>query len=112
MNPLSHRLALGLGVAFAAAAMLGLSCRGLPTFLPDLAHRPERPLPVSGAQGPLSAAQSRAIRQRLQQGGQPLQTLFERDPAASDAIELAAWQRRGPVLPLQEWFGRLWETWR
>jgi cardiolipin synthase len=43
--------------------------------------------------------------------GQQVQTMFERDLAASDAIELAAWQRRGPALRVQEWFGRLWEYW-
>ena len=43
--------------------------------------------------------------------GQQLQAMFERDLAASDAIELAAWERRSPVLRVQEWFGRLWEYW-
>jgi hypothetical protein len=43
--------------------------------------------------------------------GQQVQTMFERDLAASDAIELAAWKRRSPVLHVQEWFGRLWEYW-
>jgi hypothetical protein len=37
--------------------------------------------------------------------------MFERDLAASDGIELAAWKRRSPVLHVQEWFGRLWEYW-
>ena len=43
--------------------------------------------------------------------GQQVQTMFDRDLAASDAIELAAWERRSPALHVQEWFGRLWEYW-
>jgi cardiolipin synthase len=43
--------------------------------------------------------------------GQQLQAMFDRDLALSDAIELAAWERRSPALHLQEWFGRLWEYW-
>ena len=43
--------------------------------------------------------------------GQQVQTMFERDLAASDAVELAAWERRSPALRMQEWFGRLWEYW-
>jgi cardiolipin synthase len=43
--------------------------------------------------------------------GQQLQAMFDRDLAASDAIELAAWERRSPKLRVQEWFGRLWEYW-
>jgi cardiolipin synthase len=43
--------------------------------------------------------------------GQQVQTMFERDLRASDAIELAAWERRSPALRVQEWFGRMWEYW-
>lgn len=43
--------------------------------------------------------------------GQQVQAMFDRDPAASDAIELAAWERRSPALHVQEWFGRPWEHW-
>ena len=43
--------------------------------------------------------------------GQQVQTMFDRDLAASDAIELATWERRSPALRVQEWFGRLWEYW-
>jgi hypothetical protein len=35
--------------------------------------------------------------------GQQLQAMFDRDLALSDAIELAAWERRSPALHLQEW---------
>jgi cardiolipin synthase len=43
--------------------------------------------------------------------GQQVQAMFDRDLAASDAIELTAWERRSPALHVQEWFGRLWEYW-
>jgi cardiolipin synthase len=43
--------------------------------------------------------------------GQQVQAMFDRDLAASDAIELAAWERRSAALHVQEWFGRLWEYW-
>ena len=41
----------------------------------------------------------------------PGQTMFDRELAASDAIELAAWECRSPALHVQEWLGRLWEYW-
>ena len=43
--------------------------------------------------------------------GHQVQTMFDRDLAASDEIELAAWERRSPALQVKEWFGRLWEYW-
>ena len=43
--------------------------------------------------------------------GQQVQAMFDRDLAASNAIDLAAWRRRSPTLHVQEWFGRLWEYW-
>jgi cardiolipin synthase len=43
--------------------------------------------------------------------GQQVQAMFDRDLAVSDAIELAARERRSPALHVQEWFGRLWEYW-
>ena len=43
--------------------------------------------------------------------GQQVQTMFDRDLAASDAVEPAAWERRSSAFRVQEWFGRLWEYW-
>ncbi len=80
-----HRLALWLGSAFILIAALGLSCSSLPTFVPDLAHTARRPVPLTGAQGPLSAARSQAILQRLQKGGQPTD-IFSRHLALEEAI--------------------------
>ena len=58
-----------LNPASAPAGLLALSCSSLRKFVPDLSHRPARTVPLEGASGPLSAAQSRAILQRLQRGG-------------------------------------------
>jgi cardiolipin synthase len=43
--------------------------------------------------------------------GSQLQAMFDQDLAASDAIILEAWERRGWQLRLKEWFGRAWEYW-
>jgi cardiolipin synthase A/B len=77
--------ALGLYVAVITAVMLCLSCSSLPTFVPDLARQPARPVPLEGEHGPLSAAQSRAILQRLERGGQPTD-IFSRHLALEAAI--------------------------
>ena len=39
---------------------------------------------------------------------QQMQAAFARDMAASDAIELASWERRSRLLRLKEWTARLW----
>lgn len=43
--------------------------------------------------------------------GKQVQTMFDKDLAASDAITLARWQRRALDLRLKEWFARVWEYW-
>jgi cardiolipin synthase len=43
--------------------------------------------------------------------GHQVQTMFERDLAASDAITLDQWKQRAIHLRLKEWFARLWEYW-
>jgi cardiolipin synthase len=101
MKPLSHRRAFGLCVALLTAAMLGMSCSSLPTIVPDLAQGPARPVPISGAHGPLSAAQSRAILQRLQRGGQPT-GIFERHLAVEEAIAGSPLTTGNRVLLLQD----------
>ncbi len=43
--------------------------------------------------------------------GKQVQTMFDKDLAASDAITLEQWERR-PLGPrLKEWFARIWEYW-
>lgn len=85
MKTQSRRRALALRVALITAVMLGLSCSSLPTFVPDLARRPVRPVPLEGASGPLSAEQSRAVLQRLQLGAEPTD-IFSRHLALEEAI--------------------------
>lgn len=80
-----RRRAFGLCLALLTAGLLGLSCSSLPTFVPDLAQRPAKPVPLEGASGPLSAAQSRAVLQRLQSGGEPTD-IFSRHLALEEAI--------------------------
>ena len=43
--------------------------------------------------------------------GRQLQAMFDRDLAASEAITLEAWQRRGLDLRVKELFARAWEYW-
>jgi len=43
--------------------------------------------------------------------GAQLQALFDKDLAASDAIDLDQWRRRALDLRLKEWFARIWEYW-
>jgi cardiolipin synthase A/B len=85
MNSQRYRRNLWLCVALITTAMFGLSCSSLPTIVPDLAHRPSRPIPIDGAHGPLSAERSRAILERLSRGGQPTD-IFSRHLAREDAI--------------------------
>jgi cardiolipin synthase len=43
--------------------------------------------------------------------GKQVQTMFDKDLAASDAITLERWQRRSLDLRLKELFARVWEYW-
>ena len=43
--------------------------------------------------------------------GEQVQTMFDKDLAASDAITLERWQRRSLDLRLKELFARVWEYW-
>ncbi|MFY7856059.1 MAG: phospholipase D-like domain-containing protein [Rubrivivax sp.] len=43
--------------------------------------------------------------------GRQVRAMFEQDLAASTAVTLESWRRRGLVLRLHEWFARLWEYW-
>ena len=65
---------------------LGLgACGSLPTISPDLAHRSRTPAQLKGARGPLSAAQSKAVIDQLQNSGKPTD-LFDRHLAVEEAI--------------------------
>ncbi len=66
--------------------MLGMAgCSSLPTFVPDLSRRSGPPVQLEGAGGPLSAAQSKAILERLQSRSAET-SIFERHLALEEAI--------------------------
>ncbi len=74
---------LALGLCSAALALA--SCTSLPTLAPDLA-RPSRPaVQLEGARGLLTAAQSKAVLDRLKSSGRPTDVL-ERHLALEEAI--------------------------
>jgi cardiolipin synthase len=80
-RPLSTRIG-----PWVTSALLGLAgCSSLPTIVPDLRLAPLTAVPLQGAAGPLSAAQSRAVLDRLAQGGQPTE-IFERHLAREQAL--------------------------
>jgi cardiolipin synthase len=73
-------------VRLMALAMFGLvGCSSLPTVVPDLARRSSTPPQLQGAQGPLSAARSKAVLDGLASRGQPT-NIFDRHLALEEAI--------------------------
>ncbi len=74
---ITHWLAFGL-------LFLG-GCSSLPTIVPDLARRPVSAVQLQGARGPLTAAQSKAVLDRLQSRGTPTDVL-ERHLALEEEI--------------------------
>jgi len=81
--PSRHGVAMRL---FALLLLLGLvACQSLPTIVPDLARRPGPPVQLEGVRGPLSAAQSQAILQRLEGTG-PETGIFDRHLAREEAF--------------------------
>jgi len=75
---------LATSVLLAGLGCLG-GCSSLPVIVPDLAYRPQSAVQLEGARGPLSAAQSKAILERLSRGGQPTD-IFSRHLAHEEAI--------------------------
>ena len=79
---------LGRGVSFVSSLVLVLAiaaCSSLPTIVPDMARRSGAPVQLEGARGPLSAAQSKAVLDRLQSAGKATD-IFERHLALEEAI--------------------------
>ncbi len=71
---------------WALAASLWLSgCSSLPTFVPDLSRRAVPPVQLAGSRGLLTAAQSKAVLDRLGRLGRPTD-IFERHLALEEAI--------------------------
>ncbi len=60
-------------------------CASLPRIVPDLARREAPAVQLAGAQGPLSAARSRAVLEQLASRGRPTD-IFERHLALEEAI--------------------------
>lgn len=74
------------GLVLSLFVLLGLSaCSSLPTIVPDLARHSAPAVRVEGARGPLSAAQSQAILNRLALRGQDTD-IFTRHLALEEAI--------------------------
>lgn len=62
-----------------------IGCSSLPTMVPDLVQRPVRPVQLHGVGGPLTAAQSKAVLNRLKSRGTDTD-IFERHLAVEEAI--------------------------
>ncbi|MFN0316740.1 MAG: phospholipase D-like domain-containing protein, partial [Burkholderiales bacterium] len=77
------------------------SCSTLPRIVPDLARRSGPPVPVEGARGPLSAAQSKAILDGLKSRGQDT-GIFDRHLALEEAITGSPLTTGNKVLLLQD----------
>ncbi|MDD2713366.1 MAG: phospholipase D-like domain-containing protein, partial [Simplicispira sp.] len=75
------KLVLGLSLA-AGLTACGAS---LPILVPDLAVRPAKPVQIEGARGPLTAAQSKAVLDRLR-ARSPETDIFTRHLAVEEAI--------------------------
>jgi cardiolipin synthase len=60
-------------------------CSSLPTIVPDMAMRPDRPVQLEGARGPLTAQQSKAVLDRLKSGGKET-GILDRHLALAEAI--------------------------
>lgn len=68
------------------ALLLGLGgCSSLPTVVPDLSRNTRPAVQLDGARGPLSAAQSKAVLDKLSARGEPT-SIFERHLALEEAI--------------------------
>ena len=67
-----------------AFAALG-GCGTLPTIVPDMAAQRARPVRLESARGPLSAQQSKAILERLKNGGEET-SIFDRHLALEQGI--------------------------
>lgn len=77
----------GRVAGFLATVFLGClaGCGSLPTIVPDMGMRPERPVQLEGAFGPLSSQQSKAILDRLKSGGEQT-SIFDRHLALEQGI--------------------------
>ena len=88
-----------------AGLLLGLAgcigCSSLPTLVPDLAPPRLNVVPLQGARGPLSAAQSKAVLDRLASRGHET-NIFDRQLALEQAIVGSSLTAGNPVQLLQD----------
>ncbi len=102
---LPHWLSAGLSVGLPASLLTGLllltGCASLPTIVPDLARRPVSAVQLQGAGGPLTAAQSKAVLDRLKSRGTPTD-IFERHLALEEEIVGSPLTTGNQVLLLQD----------
>ena len=78
-------LRLRAGAVFCASVLALAGCSSLPTIVPDMAPRAAKPVPLHGAGGPLSRAQSRAVLDALARRS-PDTGIFERHLAIEEAL--------------------------
>ncbi|HEY6087859.1 MAG TPA: cardiolipin synthase [Burkholderiaceae bacterium] len=83
MSPPRHRSFVPWLLLCVALGLVG--CGNVPMIVPDLARPPGTPVQIEGARGPLSAAQSKAVLERLKSGGKD-SDIFERHLALEEAI--------------------------
>jgi cardiolipin synthase A/B len=98
-----RRLARALPGLVSLTGLLSLAaCSSLPTIVPDLARESGRPpVQLEGTRGPLSAAQSKAILDRLASRG-PATDIFDRHLAIEEAIVGSPLTIGNQVLLLQD----------
>ncbi len=90
------------GLTGALVCLAGCTgCSNLPTIVPDLALKRGTAVPMQGARGPLSAAQSQAVLARLAQGS-PETSIFDRHLALEQAIVGSPLTTGNRVLLLQD----------
>ena len=84
MSAPPHRsLIHGLVLLCTALGLAG--CASVPMIVPDLARSPGTPVQIEGARGPLSAAQSKEVLERLKASGKNTD-IFDRHLALEEAI--------------------------
>lgn len=97
----SLRHALAACFLWLSGGLLLAGCSSLPTLVPDLARASGPAVQLEGARGPLSAARSKAILDRLQRRGQPTD-IFERHLAIEEAMVDSPLTTGNRVLLLQD----------
>jgi cardiolipin synthase len=101
--PSAHRtLRMRVGIVLAALGVAScIGCSSLPRIVPDLAQGARTPVPLAGARGPLTAAQSKAILDDLARRS-PETDIFTRHLALEEAIVGSPLTTGNQVLLLQD----------